>query len=230
VLVMCTRGASKRHGSLTWVAVSVSAIIGLLPAPGFSAPTAQDILRRALDLSAEINDYTAQVQVTSNLGGAESRVPPFTVYFKRPDKVSVKSKSFVVVPRDALMFGNLSKRIEQGAQVMLAGTKTVNGVSHYTLKLMPKDASDPGRVLVTVEGAHWTIRRVEIVEGAKAHATSDWQYALVSGRYWMPAAISCTVPGMAGKAGAQGGELTVTFSGYKVNTGLSDALFQSPQD
>jgi outer membrane lipoprotein-sorting protein len=195
-----------------------------------AAPTAQEILRRALDLSAEVQDYTAQVQVRSNLAGGSEEVPPFTVYFKRPDKVSIKSRSLVIVPRDALTFGNLSKRIEQGADILLVGAKTVNGVPLYTLKIIPKRETGEERLLVVVDGQRWTVSRVEVVEGQRVHATFDWQHTLVQGRYWMPSVITCKVPEASSVGGGKGAEATVTFTGYKVNSGLSDSLFQSPGD
>ena len=192
-----------------------------------AAPTANEILRRALDLSAEVNDYTAQVQVRSNFAGAPDEMPSFTVYFKRPDKVSIKSKSLVIVPKEALTFGNLSKRIEQGAEIILVGTKTVNGVPLYTLKIKPKQGGGEERVLVTIDGGRWTVHRMEVVEGQQTHLTFDWQHTLVGGRYWMPSVITCRAPNVPRADGGKGAEATVTFTGYQVNTGLSDSLFDS---
>jgi len=193
-----------------------------------AAPSGNQILRRALDLSSEVQDYTAQVQVVTDLGGAPEEIPPFTVYFKRPDKVSIKSRSLVIVPRDALTFGNLSRRIEAGADISLIGTKTVNGGPVHTLKVKPKEAAEE-RLLVTVDGRRFTVERMEVVRGQTTHATFAWQHALIDGRYWMPSVITCTVPKAPGRGGEPGGRLTVTLSGYRVNTGLADALFQNAQ-
>ncbi len=199
--------------------------LALVGAGASAAPTGTEILRRALDLSAEVNDYTAQVQVSSDIPGAADDVPPFTVYFKRPDKVRIKSRSLVIVPRDALTFGNLSRRVEAGADVVLVGTKTVNGIPSYTLKLKPKEEAGEERVLITIEGRRFTVERMEIVRGANVHAVLDWQHTLVGGRYWMPSVITCTVPRAPGAHGGGGGTVTVSFTGYRVNTGLSDAVF-----
>jgi len=215
VLTLCASGRRV----VLWIGLLATATAAC------AAPTANEILRRALDLSAEVNDYTAQVQVRGSFAGAPEEVPPFTVYFKRPDKVSIRSRSLVVVPRDALTFGNLARRIEEGAEIYLLGTKVVNGVTLYTLKLKPK-AGGEERLLVTIDGRRWTVERMEIVQGERVRAVLNWQHVLIGGRYWMPSVITCQVPGVEGRPG---GELTVSFSGYKVNTGLSDALFEATE-
>jgi outer membrane lipoprotein-sorting protein len=205
-----------------WLAAAALSVAGV----GWATPTANEILRRALDLSSGVQDYTADVKLTHDLDGASEQSTTITVYFKRPDKVSVKSRSFVVVPRDALTFGNLSKRVEAGADVSLVGTKTVNGVPIYTLKIKPKEAGAQERVLVTVDGRRFTVEQMEVVQGQTPVATLVWQHALVEGRYWMPASIVCTLPRVAGVGTQPGGRATLTFRNYRVNTGLSDSLFQ----
>ncbi len=43
-------------------------------------------------------------------------------------------------------------------------------------------------------------------------------------RYWMPTEVRCEISG--GMLGAgRPGTVTVSFSGYRINTGLSDELF-----
>ena len=216
------RGAGWPAGGVPLVLAAVCAATAAV-----AAPTANEILRRALDLSAGVQDYTAQVHVRTNFMGSPNEIPSFTVYFKRPDKVSIKSRSLVIVPRDAFTFGNLSRRIEEGAEISLVGTKTVNGVLQYTLKIKPKDPAEQGRVLVTIDGTRWTMQRTEVVEGQQTHLTLDWQHTLVSGRYWMPSVITCRAPTAHRTDGGKGAEATITFSGYQVNTGLSDSLFKA---
>ncbi|MBM3471816.1 MAG: hypothetical protein FJX75_00920 [Armatimonadetes bacterium] len=223
---MLTNTPRRGPGRAAWCALAALGAACLAGA-AWAAPTANEVLRRALDLSAEVNDYTAQVQVRSSFAGAPDEIPTFTVYFKRPDKVSIKSKSLVIVPRDAFTFGNLSKRIEEDAEIILVGTKTVNGVPLYTLKIKPKEQDEQGRVLVTIDGGRWTIQRMEVVEGQQTHLTLDWQHTLVGGRYWMPSIITCRAPNVPRADGGKGAEATITLTGYRVNTGLSDALFQS---
>jgi len=198
------------------------------PAAG-GGPDASQILRRALDLHEGVRDYTASVRVEADAKGAPSEVPAFKVFFKRPDKVRIKSRSLVIVPRDMLMFGNLSKVIEEGADVLLLGTKTVGGTPMHTLKLVPKGPKAEGapiRILITVDGGRWTVSHSRIVDGSKERATFEWSYVLVDSTYWMPSTIRMTVPDAPRRDGGLGAEMVVTFSEYQVNVGLSDSLFE----
>lgn len=215
-----------------------------------TTPSAGALLRRALDLSQAVNDYTAAVHLSADIEGAPEDMPDFKVYFKRPDKVHIESRSIVIVRKDMLTFGNLAKRVEEGAQVVLAGTKNVGGTPMYVVKLIPKVPENPSpppggyhrrhgftppappagppRVLVTINGRRWTIERMDLYDGDKLAATMYWTYVLVKDRYWMPSRIQCTMPSAQNRSGRPGAQLVVTFSNYTVNTGLSDSLFVQP--
>jgi len=218
-----------------------------------ATPSASAILHRVLDLSQEVKDYTAQVRVSADVQGAPQQMPEFKVYFKRPDKVHIESRSIVIVRRDMLTFGNLASIIDKGAQTVLAGVKNAGGTPMYTLKLIPKEQPKPAppprgnpddphhqyrrppapagppRVLVTVNGRRWTLERMDLYEGTKQVATMYWTHVLVGNRYWMPSRIQCSMPAAPKRDGTLGAQLIVTFSGYTVNTGLSDSLFVEPK-
>jgi outer membrane lipoprotein-sorting protein len=217
-----------------WCWLAVPALLGAAcGAPATAVPEAKEILRKALDLNEGVRDYTAWLQLTADLQGAPEQMPPFKVYFKRPDKVHIESRSLVVIRRDMLTFGNLYRFVEEGAEVLLAGSKTVSGTPMYTLKLIPKRPEAPGqpavRVLITVDGRRWTVTTTRIFEGEKEQATFEWSYVLVGEKYWMPSTIRLTLPEVPRRDGAPGGQLVVRFSRYTVNTGLSDSLFEEPE-
>jgi outer membrane lipoprotein-sorting protein len=216
------------------VAACVTLLItsgGLARAAG-GTPQANEILRRALDLSEGIRDYTARISIRADLQGAPAEMPPFKVYFKRPDKVHIESRSIVVMRKDMLTFGNLSKVVDEGADILLLGTKVVDGTPMHTVKLVPKrpDAGNQRarRMLVTIDGRRWTVRRIEMFAGTEQQAVMFWSYVLVGGRYWMPQTIRLAIPRAPKRDGEPGAELVVTFSDYTVNSGLSDSLFEEP--
>ncbi|MGQ9733054.1 MAG: LolA family protein [Candidatus Zipacnadales bacterium] len=164
----------------------MSGVSLLYATSGDSTPSAMEILQRALDLNEEIRDYTAEVHITTNLAGAPQEIPRFTVYFKRPDKVWFRSYSIIIMPRSAITFGNLAKKIEARVDILLIAGKTVNGAPTSTLKLRPQGGpSRPETIFITADGEKWTVTCLEAFGGTTSHGTFQWHYSLVGGRYWL---------------------------------------------
>jgi hypothetical protein len=204
-------------------------------------PTGKDILRRALDVSAAIKDYTADVKVTVDMPDIKVPERAARVYFKRPDKVAIDSKGIVMIPKKALVPGNLGTEITKDSAVTLAGRKLENGVPVYFLKVAQTgQARSDDRLLFWVRGDRFTVERMEVHASGKVQLGVTWEYQLVGGKYWMPKRLTATVKGAAVRqrhprfdpdgqstpaAGTKPGTITVVFSNLKVNTGLRDSLF-----
>ncbi|MEI6501791.1 MAG: hypothetical protein WCP21_12290, partial [Armatimonadota bacterium] len=195
-------------------------------------------LRRALDMAATIKDYSADVNVTVDMPNVKMPERRAKVYFKRPDKVAIDSKGIVMIPKKALVPGNLGAQLGKDAQVTLAGTKVQAGVPLYFLKVTPTASSHANdRILFWVRGDRWTVERMEAQSGGKQQLTVTWEYQLVSGKHWMPRRLVATLPPGGSvsrhmpprppeeKPSNKPGVITVTFSNVRVNTGLSDSLF-----
>ncbi len=187
-------------------------------------PSADEILTRALSLHQAIQDYTATVSVSFDVPGLDIPNRTAKVYVKLPDKVHVESKGIVVLPRDALLFGNLAARIKEGARVVLAGSDDSNDPPVYCLKIIPKDQDDRVRALMWIEGDTWNIKTTELWNGPNLGLQINWHHTKIGDRYWMPSRLVCRIPG--GVIGeSEPGIITVTFSNYAINTGLSDEFF-----
>lgn len=210
--------------------------LGLLvcAAPAGAAPlTGEQVLRRALDLRAGVQDYTAEVLVTVDVPGITIPQRLATVYFKRPDKLHIESKSVVMIPRQALLMGNLGSEIAAESQVLLAGTQTQNGVPVHFLKIIPTgQRASSDRVLLWVRGDRFTVERLELHTGGQRQVAVSWEHQLVVGKYWLPRRLEARVPsrprGESAPAAPKEGTVTVEFRQIKVNTGLRDELFTEP--
>lgn len=201
-------------------------------------PSGRDILRRALDMAATIRDYSADVNVTVDMPNVKIPERRAKVYFKRPDKVAIDSKGIVMIPKKALVPGNLGAQITKDAQVTLAGSKRQDGVTTYFLKVTPaasKHSND--RLLFWVRGDRWTVERMEAQSLGRQELTVTWEYQLVGGKHWMPRKLVATLPPGSRanqhmpprppeeKPSNKPGTITVSFSNVRVNAGLSDSLF-----
>lgn len=204
-------------------------------------PGGADILRRALDLAATIKDYSAEVRVTVDMPNVQVPERRAKVYYKRPDKVAIDSKGIVMIPKKALVPGNLGATLDRDTKVVLAGTKRAGNITTYFLKVTPPESKRiDDRLLFWVRGDRWTVERMEVISRGKQQLSVTWEYQQVRGRYWMPRRLVATVaPGVTGRHGTpprppdekpsdKPGLITVLFTNVKVNSGLSDSLFVEP--
>ena len=133
--------------------------------------------------------------------------------------------------------GNLGSEITKDSKVILAGQKVQNGVPIYFLKLIHTGArASSYPLLVWVQGDRWTVERMEAQTGGRREFAVQWEHQLVSGKYWLARRLVATIPsrdwsreghhGRSGAAATGEGKVTVEFSEVRVNTGLSDTLFE----
>ncbi len=195
---------------------------------GHAAETGQDILRRSLDLSAAIADYSADVVAVMDLPGIQVPRRTAQVYYKRPNKVAIKSRGVVMIPKRALMPGNLGTEITQDTQVIMVGKSLAGGQPLYALKVIPTgQGGKPDRLLVWVRGDRYTVERMEVYSGQQKELSVSWTYQLIGGKHWMPKTIAARLhEWRTSKGETREGTVSVTFSNVQVNTGLSDELFK----
>ncbi len=186
----------------------------------------REVLARTLALHDGVQDYTAHVRVTTDIPDFDIPVREFTVYIKRPDKVKIESTGLVIVPKDVLLLGDLKRHLAEAGQVTLAGVNREGSRPLYCLKITPEMAAKRDRLLLWVEDERWTLTKTELWGGANRYLTVYWKHVQVNERFWMPAEVKCEISGGVLR-GARPGTITVTFTDYRVNTGLSDELFES---
>jgi outer membrane lipoprotein-sorting protein len=216
-----------------------AAVLGLLAAASaaLAAPAPMAILTRAMGLHKGVRDYTATVTVSTDIPDVDIPTRTAKVYVKPPDKTYVESRGLVFIPKRALLFGDIARDIEKEASVSLVSAKASGGVTTYCLKIAPRAQPAPGkhgpaparsapqaRVLVWVNGARWTLDRLEVSESGKTVTTVQFAYVQAQG-FWMPAKVTATIPASL-MGGAKPGHASIAFSGYRVNVGLTDEFFQ----
>ena len=191
---------------------------------GASTPGPQQILNRMQQSYQAIDDYVAEIKVITDIPSFE--VPPrsFTVYVKRPDKVKIESDSLVVIPKDVLLLGNIEGHLAKAGRVILNGVTRRQGRTTYCLKFLPNDPDRRDRVLLWVNAERYTLSRTELWTGLNRILTVYWEHTHVDDKYWLPTQVRCEISGGVLGAGDPG-TVTVSFSGYRINTGLSDELF-----
>ncbi len=200
----------------------------------------EEILDRVEQTLTRVDDYTVTLDIVADIEGLS--VPPMkvTMYFKQPDNVHFDSEGFALIPREGMAM-SLAK-LKENFSVGRVDRDTVHGKPAYRLTLEPKsERTRTRRLQVLVNPDRWTVERIvtSTVDGRSIEAT--FVYMDVEG-YWLPSALdvhfaatrsdSIDVPpweqrsrsGSRRRAPREG-RLEIRYSGYRINTGLSDDLF-----
>jgi hypothetical protein len=211
--------------------VTMGLVLFALTSYAHAAPTAGDILNRALSSQKGVRDYTANVSVSVNIPNVD--IPPRSakVYVKFPDKVYVESSSIVLIPKQALLLGELAKELKRSTDLVMAGSRQDGARTVYCVKIIPRDAGAPKgrepRLMVWIDSSRWVVEKVQAMSGAVVEASAQFTFGQFQG-VWMPTRVSCTIPGR--NLGAdRDGTATVDFKDYRLNTGLTDDFFAKKQ-
>ncbi len=203
-----------------------------------------EILLKCAQNLEGIKDYTVDLEAQMNM--ERVRIPSMkaVMYFKAPDKIHFESPNFAMLPREgfALPIRELVERYEatRRGEEMVMEKKTIK------LFLVAKDPSARLQQLFAwVDPATMTIVKTETVPYRGRSATVRFEYALLENRYWLPVALEAqfSVAGGDTAAGAdfqapsapqleefrrpsRSGSMSVRYSNYRINTGLSDDMFK----
>jgi outer membrane lipoprotein-sorting protein len=210
--------------------------------------TAADILRHIRSTWSEVEDYSVRLQAEIDM--EKVRVPPMDimVYYKQPDKIHLQSKGFAILPRDGI-FINPNRFSTEAFYMSLLGKETLKNVETYKIELVPRKQEIKIRKLTMwVDPERWIFLKVHTISlrGLSAHV--DFEYALFQDKYWLPVRAIAIInfTGFKGfapyhkmfgrekesdsEAGDKTGRITIQFSDYKINVGLSDSIFEQPKD
>lgn len=200
-------------------------LLAIASAAPASALTAMEMVEQALRVTERVDDYTARLAVEIEAPNINIPRRYVTAYYKHPDKVYVKSEGIAVIPRDALLLGNLTLHLKEYATAGVVGQGEISGRAVHSIKLSPLDpAPGSGRVLLWIDDEHYLLLRSEIWRGGKRQLSVRFHYTNVSG-YWMPQYIFADVAegALGDRKGAA--RIKLQFMDYRINTGLSDSIF-----
>lgn len=201
---------------------------------------AQDDAFRYLDLIEKnysgLKDYRADVNVHFDIEALKAPDMQAKLYFKSPDKIKVDSKRIFFFPKEGGFFNpfqfkkkNFEARLVE--RLIYAGRKAVK------VKLTPvsTETFNKGSVL-TIDVERNVIREIRMLpsEGREIIAVID--YGFFDGfdlpvRINLQLDIPASEPGGAkefqfGQGGKRmSGKVEITYSNYKVNSGLNDEIF-----
>ena len=197
-----------------------------------------------------IQDFVAKIEAKVDM--ERLRVPKMTatLYFKKPDKVHFDSPGFAMLPREGVVMNAGTLRTRYNAEVV--GEESVEGKKLLKLRLTGKEQNiRPQQLFVWIDQTSWTIAKMESVPYQGRILRLEFTYATQSGGYVLPqtlkASFEATVRDSTQRpldldmpAASQldelrqrvprSGSITVQYLEYKINVGLSDAIFEKKEN
>jgi outer membrane lipoprotein-sorting protein len=231
---------------LIGAAMLVCCTTGILTAQKKSPqPTAAVILENLEKGFEGINDFVSTIEAEVDM--ERVRVPKMkaTMYFKKPDKVHFSSANFAMLPREGTMLN--PSHLRQRYDPVLLGEDTSDGRALYKLQLTPKEPRNrPSQLMVWVDPNSWTIARMESIPYQGRVLRVAFTYGLEAGRFWLPRTMQASFDLAARDTMSRqpsldlpdlddspqrprpmrSGNITVKYSDYKVNVGLTDDMFE----
>jgi len=200
----------------------------------------------------ELNDYTVRIQAKIDM--PTIRIPDFTaiLYFKKPDKFHIETRSFAPIPRESGVF-NPFQFDPQKNLITYLRNETLDGTAADVFRVEPLEAKSLIRYYhVWVGGIPGRILRVESlsVKGTKAQVKPTYSKAGPGpGKWLLPEKVqvhlifpegmynadtsSFTTKDNPFSAGIRRlddvsgeGDILLSYSEWQINTGLDDRLFQ----
>ncbi len=218
----------------------------LLSTPLVSAqvPSGDELLRRCERNFEGIEDYVVDLMAAIDM--ERVRIPEMkaVLYFKRPDKINIKSESFAMLPREG--FALPVTALVRNYDAVLKGREGIEGKQMYRLQLTAKKASTRVQSLIVwVNPENNTIVQTTSAPYRGRSVTVQTLYAHYENRFWLPermmVTFTATVPDTSAaeefpipgkpqleefRRPPRSGSMEVQYSNYRVNSGLSDDLFK----
>ena len=203
--------------------------------------TAAQILQKMKQQFDSVKDYTVTLNATVNMERMQIPEMIITLYFKQPDKIHIEANNFAMVPKEAIAL-NPTQLIDK-FDATIAGTEDKDKATIYKLRLVSKpEKGKPVREsYVWVDGSRWVITHFESTPSDVRKISVDLDYVTIDGKYVLPLKIAAKMDAQqppdstAEKTYSpqrlpRKGSVAILYSDYKVNTGLSDDIFEKKKE
>lgn len=219
----------------------------------FAAPVlrAQDpnLLLKEVRLKLEkVADYSAQVHIHANIPMIKIDDVNAKVYYKQPNLFKVESKGIAILPKQGM--GDLTAFLtnEKAYTCALNGSKMIGSVKTQVISVLPlTEGSDLILVKLWIDPIKDVIMKAQVT--SKTNGTLDIDYYYTDQvKYGLPSKLEFTIDVKKFKLPksvaadlhqtkkkptnskeAQDGKITLDFSNYQVNKGLSTQFFKQKQ-
>ena len=202
---------------------------------------ANEIINPVRENFDKIKDYTANAHININVDFVKIPDKDAIVYFKQPDKFRFKAEGFAMLPKKGAN-ATAMQILSGNYTAIYAGEATINNQVVDIVKVLPLDqTSDVILSTLWIDRSH-KIQRIESTTRNQGSYTIDFKYStnpfdlpsqIVINfdveKMNIPLGLSLDIENFGKKKDQKKstrGTVTVNYSNYKVNSGLSDAVFK----
>jgi hypothetical protein len=206
-------------------------------------PDPKEIISKVNAEYAKIKDYQVDVAIKIDVEFMDVPNGSAKIYFKQPDKVSIKSKDFALMPREGLNF-NPGKILKGNYTPVYIKEDIIDGKPAHQIKIVPLDENSDF-ILSTV----WIDKAKPVILKVDATSKKQGTYSLFlsygsSLQYALPTKLTLmfdikrdNLPkdfnGQMKKktqTDTVKGKVYVYYSNYQVNKGIPESIFSNKKD
>ncbi len=186
--------------------VTIVTLIGFLPRAVAQDFNPQPLLDSIQVKFGGVKDYSADINIKVNVSFLKIPVKEGKLYFKNPDQLKLVSKGFAMLPKRGMNF-TFNELFEKKYNVIYVKNELINKVKSYVIKIIPLD--DNSDILLATL---WLDRKTQTI--IKVDAVS------VTGNF------DAEKKAKSKDNKPERATLTIGYSNYIVNRGISDAFFK----
>ena len=204
-----------------------------------------EIIKNLKSEFARVKDY--QVNVKIKVDASMLKMPEMNAefYFKQPDKTHITSSSFAMIPKQGVNFSPVSF-LKGEYKAVFARNENVDGRNLAVIKVIPlNESSDVLLTTIWVDQKKNVVRKLESTAKGSGTFNVDFSYD-ENMEYPLPSKIIFSfnldkkgLPKDSNKESKRRrhnfvsgikGKVILTYTNYKVNIDLPDALFEKKKD
>ena len=187
-----------------------------------------------------VKDYTADAQIKIDVDFVKIPVKTAIVYFKQPDKFRFKAQGFAMIPKKGANMATLNLA-NGNYSAIYVNSEILNGILVDVIKVIPLDATSDIILSTVWVDNKYRIHKMEST--TKNEGSYVMNFSFSNNPFNLPSQVvinfdvsKMDIPvgltldfdtiGKKKESKNTRGIVTVNYSNYKVNTGLSDTVFK----
>ncbi len=192
-----------------------------------------------------VKDYTASVQIKTDIPFVKMLPVNATIYFKQPDKIHIESKGISILPKQGPQFFLNEINAKNDIAIFVAD-EVIDGITTKGIKVFPiQDTADLILATLYFEPQKLLLYKAQITTKSKGTVIMYFKYGRYSeyqlpdeltfemdvNKFKIPKAVAADLENTTSKKDdgkkTKKGTVRILYKSYKVNSGLSDAIFKN---